>query len=82
MEKTRACLTDEISDTVDYESLKDRVIDLVKGSQYYLIERLAEKITELVMREKYVSGVKVEIDKPEALNECDSVSVVLETTKK
>lgn len=82
LDRTKAQTTDKLKDTLDYELVKNRIRDFVMKSDFFLIEHLANKITDLVLEEKYVSGVRIEIDKPEALSECESVSVILERIKK
>jgi dihydroneopterin aldolase/D-erythro-7,8-dihydroneopterin triphosphate epimerase len=67
--------TDDIDDTVDYKVVKDRIVDLVEGSQYDLLEALASDIAELCLKPDRVESVTVTVDKPGALRFSDSVAV-------
>ena len=67
--------TDRIEDTIDYKAVKRRIIDVVEGSSYYLLDKLANRILETVMEEEKVQRATVEVDKPHALRFADSVSV-------
>lgn len=72
---TKAAISDRIEDTVDYKSLTKRVINLVEEADFYLVERLADRIVQLIMADEKVRRVEVEVDKPQALRYSDSVSV-------
>lgn len=60
---TRAGITDDINDTVDYDDVATRVGDLVRSSEMQLLEHLAEKIASLVSADPRVTGVTVEVAK-------------------
>ena len=70
-----ACRSDRIEDTVDYKSLKLRVIELVEASAYFLIERLAEEIARICLEPARVVRATVTVDKPGALRFARSVAV-------
>lgn len=67
--------SDRIEDTIDYRALKRKIMAHVESSQYFLLERLAGVILEVVMAEPRVQAATVEVDKPHALRFADSVSV-------
>jgi len=70
-----AGVSDAIEDTVDYKRVKKRVLAMVEGSEYFLIERLAEKTAAICFEDERVHRVEVVIDKPGALRFADSVAV-------
>ncbi len=70
-----ACRSDAIGDTVDYSTLKQRVIDLVEASQFQLVERLAQAVADLCLEEARVRRAEVTIDKAGALRFARSVAV-------
>jgi len=78
---TRACHSDAIEDTVNYKSLKDELVTFVKGSQFFLIERLAEEIATRCLARDRVSRVVVSVDKPGALTGARSVAVEIERSR-
>ena len=67
--------TDRLQDTIDYKAVKRRIIDVVEGSSFYLLDKLANRVLETVMEEEIVQRATVEVDKPHALRFADSVSV-------
>jgi dihydroneopterin aldolase/D-erythro-7,8-dihydroneopterin triphosphate epimerase len=71
----KACLSDDIDDTVDYKTIKKNVLHLVQQSEYFLVERLAERIAELALETAAVQRVDVSVDKPGALRFARSVAV-------
>jgi D-erythro-7,8-dihydroneopterin triphosphate epimerase len=71
----KAGRSDKIADTIDYASLKKRVIELVEGSSFHLIEKLAESIAQLCLQDPKVEAVDVEIEKPGALRFARTVGV-------
>jgi len=70
--------TDNISDTVDYKSLKKEIISIVDSSAFNLIESLAEKIATICLAEKKVNRTLITIDKPGALRFARSVAVTVD----
>ena len=73
--------SDSIDDTVDYKALKKRIIQEVEKSQFFLVEKLAAHVLDLIMQEQRVVEASVEIDKPHALRFADSVSVRLSAAR-
>ena len=73
--------SDDIADTVNYRTLTKDVIDLVEGSQFFLIEKLAEEIAQLCLRDDRVEDVTVTIGKPAALRFAKSVGVSIRRTR-
>lgn len=72
-----AARTDDIADSVDYKVLKYQIVEQVEQSKYYLIERLAGDILDILMDNRKVASATVRIDKPHALRYASSVSVEL-----
>ncbi len=67
--------SDDVNDTVDYKAVKNGVVELVEGSEFLLIERLAQEVATLCLRDEGVSQVDVRVDKPGALRFARTVSV-------
>lgn len=76
-----ACASDAIEDTVDYKAIKKKVLASVEESSFYLIERLAEHIAQIVLDSPRVKKVDVSVDKPGALRFARSVAVEITRTK-
>ena len=73
----KAQKSDNIVDTVDYDTLQKKIISHVSSSQYFLIERLASSILKIVMEDKKVKEASIHLYKPQALKEARSVSIEL-----
>lgn len=72
---TQASRSDHIDHTVDYKKLTKQIIHDVEQSEYFLLEKLADHILDIVMRDQQVLRAIVEVDKPQALRFADSVSI-------
>lgn len=73
----KASQSDDIKDSVDYKTITKRIIVEVEKTNFFLLEKLANFILELIMENKKVISATVEVDKPRALRFADSVSVEL-----
>jgi dihydroneopterin aldolase len=62
MTEPKACMTDQIEDTVDYEKISNLVKDVSKGERNTL-EKLAEDITHAILNKNDVKGVIVTLKK-------------------
>jgi FolB domain-containing protein len=82
MDARRSAKSDDIKDTIDYKALTKRIITEVESSEYFLLEKLCQRVVDLVLKEKGVREASVRIDKPGALRYCDSVSLELTQKKK
>ena len=75
IDDSKAILTEDISDTLNYRNLAKSVIDFVEKSEFYLLETLVDKVLNMVMSDDMVIRANVEIDKTSVLRYCDSVSL-------
>jgi dihydroneopterin aldolase len=66
LDTRRAAKSDDLTDTVDYACLADRVVALVEGEPVNLIETLAERIAAMCLEPAGVAQVQVTVHKPEA----------------
>lgn len=72
---SQAAATDNIDDTVDYKSIKLQVVELVEGSSFFLIERLAQRVADICLADPKVRRARVVIEKPGALRFARTVGV-------
>jgi dihydroneopterin aldolase len=70
--------SDRIDDTLDYKRVSKRLIAFVGESHFELVETLAERCAEIVMREFGVPWVKLKLSKPGAVTGSKAVGVVIE----
>jgi len=76
-----AARSDDIRDAVNYRTIAKEVIELVEGSEYQLVESLAEAVAALCLRDKRVTRVRVSLQKPGALRFAASVGITIERTR-
>ncbi len=69
--------SDDVHDALDYQAVAERVTTLVEGS-FQLLETLAERVAELVLKEFAVSWLRLRVSKPGALPNANAVGVVIE----
>lgn len=62
----QAAATDEVSDTVHYGELAEKVAAVVAGEPVNLIETLAERIAVIALGDRRVQNVTVTVHKPHA----------------
>jgi len=78
----RAAATDNIEDTLNYKSVAKRLIQFVEGSEFQLVETLAEKIADILINEFGIPWVRVKLNKPGAIRYAGDVGVVIERGQK
>jgi len=71
----KAGQSDHLADTVDYKAVKRKVLALVEGSSFLLLERLAEAIAGACLAQAGVRRVRVLVEKPAALRFARTVGV-------
>jgi dihydroneopterin aldolase len=73
-----AARTDRIEDTLDYKAVSKRLIAFVEGSEFQLVEALAEQCARIVLDEFPVGRVKLRLSKPGAVRGSSAVGVIIE----
>ena len=61
-----AARSDDVADTVDYGALATDVVGIITGEPLNLIETLAERVADAVLRYPLVQAVTVIVHKPSA----------------
>ena len=70
--------TDHIDQTLDYKAVSKRLIDFVQGSEFQLVETLAEKIAQIILHEFGVESVKLTLNKGKAVTGAQGVGVIIQ----
>ena len=70
-----AAKSDDIENALDYKKIGKRVSSYVERSKFKLVERLAEQIAKLVLKEFPVSSLTISVTKPGALRGSESVGI-------
>jgi len=73
-----AAREDRIEHALDYARACERVAALTIEGRFQLVETLAEQIAALLLREFPTPRVRIEVEKPEAVDAADSVGVSIE----
>ena len=71
----KAAKSDDIKDALDYKKVGKRITAFVEKSNYKLVERLAEQIAKLVLKEFPVASVIISVMKPGAMRGSESVGI-------
>jgi FolB domain-containing protein len=75
---TKAGLSDNINDSVNYRTITKQVISLAETAQRLTVEALANDIALLIFTVPLVKGVRVRVEKPGAVRFAKSVGVEIE----
>jgi dihydroneopterin aldolase len=78
---SKAALSDEVADTVDYKSVAKRVIAFVEASEFKLVETLAHRMAMLILEEFSLQWIRISVNKPGAIRGSRDVGVVVERTR-
>ena len=69
-----AASSDNIKDTVDYDSLSKKICSYLRRKKFHLLEAAATQICNLCLENELIGKVSVEIKKPDALINSNYVS--------
>ena len=75
---TRAAQSDAIEDTLNYKAVAKRIISFVENSDCKLIETLAERVADILLREFNVPWLRLCINKQGAVRGVRDVGVIVE----
>jgi dihydroneopterin aldolase len=79
----RAAASDDVSDTVHYGELAERLVEIVAGEPVNLIETLADRLAAACLADVRVAAATVTVHKPQAPipHEFADVAVTLRRTR-
>lgn len=77
----QAAASDDIQYAANYKSITKRVIQHVKESADFLVEKLVSDIARLILTEFPVQRVMVRVEKPTALRFAQSVGIEIERSR-
>ena len=78
---SKAAASDSIEDTVNYKTLKNRLVEMLEVSEFFLVEKMAESIANICLQEELVQRADVTVDKSGALRFARSVAVEISRTR-
>jgi len=74
----KAAKTDDIEDTLDYKAVSQAVISFVEQSEFFLVEKLAEEINQMIRTQFNVPWVKLTLNKKGAISGASDVGIIIE----
>ena len=74
----KAADSDEIADTIDYKAVVKRVIAFVEGTEFLLVETMAERVSDVIREEFGVTWLRLRVGKPGAVTGAADVGIVIE----
>jgi 7,8-dihydroneopterin aldolase/epimerase/oxygenase len=76
----RGAASDAIEGALNYRDVAKRLIGFVSGSQFRLVETLADAVARIVVEEFSVPWIRVSVAKPGAVEGSQEVGIVIERT--
>lgn len=78
VDNRRAAAADRIEDTLDYAAVSTRILNYIEGSDFQLIETMAEGVATLVLEEFAVPWLRLRLSKPGAVVQALDVGILIE----
>jgi dihydroneopterin aldolase len=73
-----ACASDDLCDTIDYAAVCARLLSELSARRFNLLEKLAEFIAALILKEFSAQWVRVSVAKPGMIKGVKRVGVIIE----
>jgi len=70
-----AAKSDDVKDCLSYAEVAQSVLAHIQNQRFALVERVAEEVAELLMREFATPGVRITVNKPGAVAQARNVGV-------
>lgn len=77
----KAGLSDDVISCLDYAKVSQAVEEHVKRHDFGLIERVAEEVAQVIIRDFNVPWVKIKVSKPTAIPTANNVAVIIERSQ-
>ena len=74
----KAAQSDDIEHTIDYKAVSKRLFAFVGGSEFRLVESLAENVAGILVNEFHVPWCRVRLNKKGAVRGVRDVGVIIE----
>ncbi len=76
-----ALKSDNINDTINYETITTNIKNLIATKRFNLIEKMTQEIMNVIMSDSRVKRCKLEVDKVGVVDLVESFSVIIEQTR-
>lgn len=74
---SKAALSDDVTDTIDYGKVAERLESIAARSEYRLLEALAKEMLDSLMQEFKPQSVTLTLGKPDILPNTQNVSITM-----
>ncbi|WP_447871701.1 bifunctional dihydroneopterin aldolase/7,8-dihydroneopterin epimerase [Serratia fonticola] len=74
----QAAVSDDVNDCLSYADISDAVIQHVQPNRFALVERVAEEVSEILLRRFKSPWVRIKVSKPGAVAHASRVGVIIE----
>ena len=81
-DSSKAADTDDLSYAIDYSEISSRIVRFATSRKFNLLETIATGTINEIFIDSRIQWARVEVEKPDAVPESDSVSVCLEQSNK
>lgn len=78
---TQAGLTEDLSFSLNYASVADRIVQRIESGQDLLVEKLALDLARIILQEFGAERVLVRVEKPTAVQAAKAVGVEIERSR-
>lgn len=78
MPNSRACLSDDINDALDYAKVAQHIQTVLSEGHFSLLETLAEHIAQIILKDFQAPWVRVSVAKLQAIRQCKMVGISIE----
>ena len=82
IDASRCARSGKIGDTVDYAKVVERIRQVLAGRHFTLIEKLAEELASVIMREFGTPWIRISVAKLAAIRGVKKVGIHIERGKK
>jgi len=77
-----AAQSEDINKALNYKAVCDRLIEFIAGSEFLLVETMAENVADILMNEFSVPWLQLKLTKPTAIPQACGVGVMIERGNK
>ena len=71
----KAARRDDLRDALDYQKIAARATSFISQSRFFLVETLAERLAQTLLREFKLQSLLLRVSKPNALRNAKNVGV-------
>lgn len=76
-----AARSDDVAQCVNYAEVIDRVTEFINATTFFLIERVAEEVAQLILTKYAVEQVTIKVSKPEAIASAANIAIRITRAK-